>query len=156
VAVALVSRRVDRRPVVIAALLCAAAVLAKQTAFWAVLAISVWLLGQNRRRIVGFLGAFVISVGAALAIIQVGTGGRFADNVLGLSTSALLSPQAAVTQAPTRFLSFLQHDAAATWVLVPLALAGWLFAAARRRLGLYHLSLAFATAITVLIMADVA
>ena len=114
-----------------------------------------WLVGRDRRRLVEFLGAFAISLGATLAIVQVSTEGRFADNVLGLSTSALLSPQAALTQAPTKLFSFLQYDAAATWILVPFAVAAWLLAAAHRRLSLYHVSLAFATAITVVIMADV-
>jgi hypothetical protein len=154
-AVLVVARWESRRAAAGAGLLCTAALLSKISAVWAPLAIVAWLVLRDRRRLPGFLAAFVPSTAGALVLTELLTDGRFSDNVFGLATSALESPGSTVSLLTTKPLTLIDSDAAAISIVLPLALTDLVLAARARRIGLEHLAFAASVLVTLALMADV-
>ena len=149
-AVVLVAERPGRRGLVLAGLLCAAALLAKATAVWAPLAVAVWLLRRRAQ-----LGTFLLSYATAATLllggVELATDGRLSDNVLGLA-GAGSDGAAGLLTAPYRVLRVLVDDAPS--LLLLLLLAAWALWRARRSWSLYDLSLLAAAAVLVVVFSD--
>ena len=153
-AVALVAGTSSRWPTVGAAALSALAVLSKSSAVWAPLAIALWLLATDRRRLGWFLGTFGGLVGMLLAVFGTVTEGRFFENVLGLSTAGLQGP-GSLLRGPYVLFHLLVEQAVTAWALAPVVLAGLWLARADRRISLYQLSLLCCLGVLVVVLGDV-
>jgi hypothetical protein len=147
--------RSSRRATAGAGLLCALALLSKSNAVWAPLAIALWLGAGERRRLPLFLGCFATILGAGLALFELLSSGRMSDNILGFSSAGLGGPGSVVLDGSHKFVSYAERYADAVWLLVPLALAGLVWALARRRLTIYHLSFLIALPLVAAELADV-
>jgi hypothetical protein len=153
-ALAAVSFAAGRKSSAAAGGLCAAAFLSKLTALWAPVAILVWLGATDRRRLPPFLAAFVaLSAGGAI-VLDVASDGRMLDNITALAFSHRLGVHQLLVDAPRYFTTLMAERAAPAWLLAPVALAGTILAAARGRLTVYHVSLAVAVPLTILILTD--
>lgn len=137
-----------------AGILCTAAVLSKISALWAPAAIIVWLALRDRRRFPSFLASFALVTAAALGLLELGTEGRFSENVFGLATSALEDPFAAVTTVFTKPLTLIDADAAAISIVLPLAFTDLVLAARTRTLVIEHYAFLGALLVTLVLMAD--
>jgi hypothetical protein len=76
------------------------------------------------------------------------------DNILGLSSAGLGGPLSAVDDGSHKFASYGERYANAVWLLVPLALAGLVVAAVRRRPSIFHLAFLIALPLVVAELAD--
>ena len=140
-------------PTVAAAALAAIALLSKTSAVWAPVAIAIWLLGRDRRRLVVFLAAYVGIAGSLVLLFTILTQGRMLENVLGLSTSGITGLRT-VLLTPYRFVHLIVDVAATAWAVVPLvALACWI-SLRRRRPSIYVLSLVCALVVTLVVLID--
>ena len=86
-AVGLVARSVTRRSLVLAGLLCALAISAKLTAVWAPVALVLWLVFRDRRRLPTFLLSFAISLTAILGAFELASRGRMSETLLAVGGS---------------------------------------------------------------------
>jgi hypothetical protein len=153
-AIALVAETSGRGATVGAAALSAMAVLSKSSAVWAPLAIAVWLLAVDRRRLGWFLIAYGALVGVLLALFGAVTDGRFFLNVFGLSTAGVQGP-GSLLRGPYFLLHLLVEQALATWALLPIAAAGLWLAGRERRASLYQLSLVCCLGVLVVVLSDI-
>ena len=138
---------------VLAAALCVLAFFTKGSALWAPLAISIWFLMKDRRRLLIFLPAFVGLSAATTGLFGLATHGRLFSNVVGLSFSGV-SNAAFVLRPLALFPLLLAHATPAT-ALLPLAILGTILAAKTRELTIYHLSLGCALVIIAVVLMDV-
>jgi hypothetical protein len=137
-----------------AAGLASFALVSKLSAVWAPIAIVVWLLTRDRRRLVMFSGAYIASSGALLLLFVAISDGRMLENVFGLSTSGITGLRSLLV-APYRFVHLMVGEATSAWAVVPLAiLAAWV-AVRNRQSSLYLLSLICASGIVVVVLIDV-
>jgi hypothetical protein len=146
----------SRKPTatVAAAALAALAFAAKLSAVWAPLAICVWLVAVDRRRLLGFLAAYAALVGAVLGLFGALSDGRIFENVFGLSAAGVAGA-GSLLRGPTVLIRLLVEEATAAWVLLPVAALGAWMAAARRRPSIYVVSLACCLVFLVVVLADV-
>jgi len=146
----------SRKPTatVAAAALAALAFAAKLSAVWAPLAICVWLVVVDRRRLLVFLAAYAALVGAVLGLFGALSDGRIFENVFGLSTAGVVGA-GSLLRGPTVLIRLLVEEATAAWVLLPVAALGAWMAAARRRPSIYVVSLACCLVVLVVVLADV-
>jgi hypothetical protein len=151
-ALLLVVRSESRSTETMAGILCSAALFSKLSAFWGFAAIGVWLWRRNRRPPVPFLVASFVSSAGFLTLVQLATGGRFMDNMLGLSTSGLAGGGIAsladsaieiIPAAPTFYF------------LLPIAAIETAIAIRRGELSIFHLAFVFAIPIAVAVQFDV-
>jgi hypothetical protein len=152
-AVAAVAR--SRRPAatVAASALAALAFVSKLSAVWAPLAICVWLLVADRRRLAWFLAAYGGMVAALLAFFAALTHNRIFENVFGLSTAGVGA--GSVLRGPNVLMHLLVAEAITTWALLPVAaVAAWL-AIRQRHADIYLVSLACCLAVLVVVLSDV-
>ncbi len=154
-ALIVVARWASPRGAALAGALCAAAVLWKLTAVWAPLAIVACLATREPRRVRSFLLAFVPLTLASLVVLELLTHGRFSDNLLGLSTSALAEPTGLVSAVTTKPLTLLESDAATIWLVLPLALVDLALAWRGKRLGIEHFAFVCAALVTLALMTDI-
>jgi len=155
-AVVAVSLAAGRKSSAAAGGLCAAALLSKLSAIWALVAIVVWLSATDRRRLLPFLAAFVALSASGAILLDVASDGRMLENITALAhaSSDRLSVHELLVDAPRYFTTLMVEKAAAAWLLVPFAVAGTLLAAARARLTVYHVSFAVAVPLSILILTD--
>jgi hypothetical protein len=154
-AVLVVARWGSRRAAAVAGVLCAAALLAKISAIWALAAILVWLLLRDRGRLPSFAAAFAAPAAAALVLVELLSDGRFSDNVLGLAGSAIEGPGSTLSLLTTKPLTLLDSDAAAISIVLPLALTDLVLTIRARKIGLEHLAFAASAVVTLALMADI-
>lgn len=145
----------QRRPAatVGAAALASLAFLAKLTSVWAPIAIVIWLLIHNRRRMIQFVSAFAAFSGVLLALFAVASGGRLFENVFGLSRAGItgIGP---LIRSPYRFFHEAIPQALAGWILVPFVVAAVWWAVRERKPSIWILSLASYLALLVVMLAD--
>jgi hypothetical protein len=153
-AVALVAGTGGPASTVGAAALSALAVLSKSSAVWAPLAIAVWLLAVDRRRLLWFLAAYGVLVGVLLAFFGAVTDGRFFVNVFGLSTAGVQGSRS-LLRGPYFLVHLLVQQALAAWALLPIAVVGFWLARAERRVSLYQLSLVCCLGVLVVVLGDI-
>ena len=144
----------SRRSTLGAAALAALAISAKLHALWAPAAIVVWLWRSDRRRLRHFAIAYVGMTAVLLGTLAVVTGGRFVDNVFGLSASGVTGIPALVT-SPYRLLHLIVGEALGVWLLLPIALALVGMAFRRRSAGPWQLSLVAALVILLVVLSDI-
>jgi len=152
-AVALIRYR--RRPVatVASAGLAALAFVAKLTAVWAPIAVVVWLLVEDRKRLIRFIAAYVGFVCGLLAVFALASQGRLFENVFGLA-GAGLGGAGSLLRSPYRFFHEAIPQAMAAWALVPLVVAAVWWSVRRRRLSIWCLGLASYTVVLMVMLAD--
>jgi hypothetical protein len=153
-AVAAVDRSTRTAPTVVAAALAALALFCKLHAVWAPMAICLWLLVADRRRLAWFVGAYGLLVGALAALFAAASDGRIFENVVGLSTAGVQGVSS-VLRAPYFLLQLLVEQATGAWVLLPAAaVAGWL-AVRDRRATIWLLGLVCALGVLLVVLIDV-
>lgn len=153
-AIEMVVRYSRRGTDVAAAGLAALALISKTSALWGPLAIAVWLLVRDRRRLLRFSISYAGFVGLAFLVLAAITDGRMLENVFGLSASGIGGLRSFIV-APYRTLDLLVSDAGAAWALLPVSgLAAWL-AMRERRLPIYLVSLGFASVLLIAVVADI-
>lgn len=152
-AVGLILHRRGPAATVGGAALSALAFVAKVTALWAPIAIGVWLLVENRRRLVQFVVAYVGFTGALLGIFALASHGRLFENVFGLSGSGLggVGP---LLRSPYRFFHETIPQAMAAWALVPFVVAGVWLMVHRRKVSIWALGLAGYVVVLMVMLAD--
>jgi hypothetical protein len=152
-AVAMVANSSSSTATLGAAAFASLALVSKLSAVWAPIAIVVWLLTRDRRRLVSFSGAYVAFSGALLLLFVGISDGRLLENVFGLSTSGITGLRSFVV-APYRFVHLLLGDATTAWAVAPLAvLAAWM-AVRERQISVYLVSLICASGVVVAVLAD--
>ena len=140
-------------PTVAAAALAAIALLSKTSAVWAPVAIAIWLVGRDRRRLAVFLVAYAGIAGSLVVLFTILTQGRMLENVIGLSTSGITGLRT-VLLTPYRFVHLIVDVSATAWAVVPLvALAVWI-SLRRRSASIYVLSLVCALVVTLVVLID--
>jgi hypothetical protein len=152
-AVAVVAR--GRGPVasVGAATLAALALFCKLNAVWAPLAIGVWLLATDRRRLAWFAAAYGAVAGALLLLFIAASDGRILENVFGLSTAGVGVGSA--LRAPYFLVRLLVEQATGAWALMPaVAVSAWL-AVRQRRATIWLVSLVCCLAVLLVVLTDV-
>jgi hypothetical protein len=152
-AVALVAGTSSRGCTVGAAALSALALLSKSSAVWAPLAIAVWLLVVDRRRLRWFVVAYGVLVGVLLAFFGAVTDGRFFENVFGLSTAGVQGPRS-LLRGPYVLFFLLVQQAFTAYALAPVALVGSWLARVDRRVSLYQVSLVCCLGVLVVVLGD--
>lgn len=153
-AVSFVSRTARPAGTVAAAALAALAFICKTSAVWAPLAIVVWLLLRDRRRLAWFAVAYGIFASCLLLLFAGVTDGRILENVFGLAATGVTGIRSVVL-SPYRLAHLMVEDATTAWALLPMAgLAGW-FAVRERYGSIYLLSLLFALAVLLVMLTDV-
>jgi hypothetical protein len=118
------------------------------------LAIVIWLVNRDRRRLAAFTAAHVVFVGTLFLLFMAITDGRVVENVFGLSTSGVTGLRS-VLVAPYRFFHLMVDVAITGWAVVPLvALAGGV--ALKHRAGsIFIMSLVCALAVVLVVLTDV-
>jgi hypothetical protein len=152
-AVWIVASTAGRKATVAAAALAALALMTKLSAIWAPIAVFIWLVRRDRKRLATFSVAYVVLT-VTLTLLFTGlTQGRMLENVLGLSASGITWHS--VLLAPYRFFHLMVEVATTAWAVVPLvALAAWI-AVRERRGSIYLVSLFVAFAVLLVVLTDV-
>jgi hypothetical protein len=154
VAAIMVVSRSTRMPAVLgSSALVALAMMSKLSAVWAPIAILVWLLARDRRRVPWFLGSLVLLLTASVGVFQWISGGRMVQNLAAVSLSGI-EGLGALAGAPFRLVSLLQDGGPVLVVLFPLAILGTMLAASRNELTIFHFALGAALAVLLPMVAD--
>jgi len=139
----------------VAAILCALALFTKFSAVWATVAIVIFFALYDRRLLIRFSGTFVVAAGALLVIFELGTRGRFGDNVFGLWGAGFGGLRLLITDTPHKLFGELREAAPELVLLVPFVLMSFLVALLRRRPSVYHLCLVAGLLVLVVVLSDV-
>jgi hypothetical protein len=152
-AVGLVARSVTRRSLVWAGLLCALAISAKLTAVWAPVALVLWLVVRDRRRLPAFLLSFAISSTAILGAFELASRGRMSETLLAVGGSGNAEASSPLAGLP-RLFDFVVTTAGPVWLVFPFIVVGFVRALTERKLTLYQLCLLVALPLLALVLAD--
>jgi hypothetical protein len=152
-AIALVTR-MSRRAVLLAAVLCALAAMAKFTAVWAPIAIGLWLAFRARRRLALFAAAYAGSVVVMLALLEVASDGRLSENLAEVFVPGGSASEGSFSAGVATFLELVVARAGATWLLLPIAVLALLRAVARRSWTLVEIAFAAALVIVVVVLGN--
>jgi hypothetical protein len=153
-AVAMVANSSSSTATLGAAAFASLAFISKLSAVWAPIAIVVWLLTRDRRRLVLFSGAYVVFSTACLLLFVGISDGRLIENVFGLSTSGIAGLRMFLV-APYRFVHLLIGDATTAWAVAPLAVLAVWMAVRERQISLYLVSLICASVVVVAVLTDI-
>jgi hypothetical protein len=152
-AVAVVARTRGPTATIAAAALAATALFCKLSAVWAPLAIALWLLATDRRRLGWFAAAYGALAMAFLVLFIAASDGRILENVFGLSTAGIQGI-GSVLRAPYVLVRLLVEQATGAWVLLPaVAVAGWL-AFRERRPTIWLVSLLCCVGVLLVVLTD--
>jgi hypothetical protein len=151
-AVALMQR--SQRPVATigSAGLCALAILTKLTAVWAPLAIGVWLLLRDRRRLRLFAPPLLLLLAAEVVLCQALSDGRMLTNLREVAFAGVGGASGFV-QSPMRVLSLVADGAPIVLILVPFAFVGVVMRG-RQGISIWLISLLCALVVLLVVMAD--
>ena len=152
-AVALVAFVPRRTATLLAGLLCAVAIFTKVSALWAPIAIVLWLVTHDRRRLALFGVALMGGGVALLGVFSAASEGRMLTNLLGLGGAGL--SLIGVLKAPLKATELLAQYAEATFVLIPVLLLGGLLVGRGARPTILQVALVAATGVLLVAMADV-
>jgi hypothetical protein len=152
-AVAVIGGSKGRRSELVAAGLCTLAIASKLSAVWAPMAILLWLLIRDRRRLLPFLGTLILMLLATFALLQLVTDGRLLANLAEL-TFAGVGSISDVLRSPLRLLELVVDGAPVLLVLAPFALAGEPLIAGRSGLSIFYVALLMAILSLLVILSD--
>ncbi len=153
-AVWIVASTARKEATVGAAALAALAFISKLSAVWAPLAIVIWLVTRDRKRLALFSVAYVVLAAGLLLLFTGITDGRMLENVFGLSASGVTGLRS-VLLSPYRLVHLMVDVATTAWAVVPLvALAAWI-ALKERRSSIYLVSLFCALAVLLVVLTDI-
>lgn len=132
--------------------LCALAVIMKLTALWAPLAIGVWLVFRDRRRLSLFAPLLLVLIAAEGGLLEILSSGRMLTDLREV-TFAGVGGASGFVQSPMRVLSLVADGAPLVLILVPFAFVG-LVARGRQAVSIWLVSLFCALASLLVVMAD--
>ncbi len=141
------------RRVVIASVLCAIAVFFKLTAGFAVIAIGLVLLVQDRRQLAYFCVTWFGLVFALGSFFHIVTDGGMTENLFGVATSDLGGARS-IFGAPGTINYLLHASSALTGIGVPIVLVAILRSLGRQRITLLQLAWLASLAILVVLFTD--
>lgn len=153
-AVAAVIRSTSRRALVLAGVLCTLAVMSKFTAIWALLAIALWLLAKERRKLVPFLGFFVVSTAAMLTFFEIASRGRLSENFAEVFTTGGSASEGSIAAGVSTYFDLVTDHAGAVWLLAPFAVLAVLQGVARRSFTLVQVALLCAVPVVVVVLGN--
>ena len=139
-AVALVWRSASTRSVALAGALSALAIFAKLSAVWALVAIALWLVLNERRRLAAFLLSFAASGLVLAAVFELASGGRMSDSILTSLAAGRGESGYSLQEALSTLVGLVEVRAGAAWLLLPFALFAVGTAVARRKPTLFQLA----------------
>jgi hypothetical protein len=151
-AVGLILHARSRVSTVGAAACCTLAVVSKLTAVWAPIAIVVWLVARDRRRLPLFAAALIAGLAAAFGLLELLSDGRMISNLRPLAFAGSAGG-AGLLRAPMRVLSLVADGAPLVLILFPLAF-GALLTHGRRAFSIWLASLIAALVVLVVVMSD--
>jgi hypothetical protein len=152
-AVAVLASSKQRPATLAAAALCTLAISSKLSAVWAPLAISIWLLARDRRRLLLFLAALVLILLGMFAIFQLVTDGRLLANLTELSFAGV-EGVSDVLRSPLRLLDLVIDAAPVLLVLAPFALFAEPIIGGRSEVSIYYLALLAAILTLLVVLSD--
>jgi hypothetical protein len=152
-AVALVAFSSRRALIVLAAALCAVAIFCKLSALWAPIAIAVWLLARERRKLLLFAMVFAAGTVALLVTFDIASDGRILTNLLELGGAGL--SLVGGLKSPLKAIELLLQYAQSSFALLPFVLLGLVFATRHSRPTIFQIGLVAATGIALVVLADV-
>jgi uncharacterized membrane protein YqjE len=150
-AIALVEDDSSRRNVLVSSLLVVLAVFCKITALWGLGAIVIWLLFQNRRRLVLFLGATVALLTVGWVILYAASSGRVDDSFFSILFSGTSLP---LYSTFDRILGGIDGYAQPLLILVVPLVFGFVFARRPRWLSIFLIALCIHAATLVVMFLD--
>jgi hypothetical protein len=153
-AVALVARSTRPGTLAAAAGLCTLAVLTKFSALWAAAAIFLWVLRSKPGRALTFAAGYVGLTAASVWVLDLISGGQMLINLREFAFSGVSSATALWTEAPRKLYEIVRQRAVVELFVAPLALAAIVRETIDRRPSIGVLSLAFATPLLMMILAD--
>ena len=153
-AVITIARRHNHRAVALAGGLCGLAFLAKLSAIWAPVAISIWLFKGARRTLPTYFVSYAATAGFGILAVYLASDGRVFDNRSLLSSGGARGFHALAIGVPRLFVTLLSENGQSTWLLIPLAAAGLMIGAAQRRLSLYQIATLVAVLVTLVLLTD--
>ncbi len=141
------------RRVIAAAALCALAVFFKVTAGFAVIAIGLVLLAQDRRQLAYFCATWFAIVVVGGFLFDVATDGRMTENLFGVTTSNI-GGVSMLLRSPGK-LSYLMNDTAlSAFIGVPIVLLGIVRSLNLRRITIFQLAWLASFAIILILLTD--
>ena len=146
-------RTISPRKITLAGLFCTLGILAKLTAVWAPMAITLYLLIRDRRACFLFVGICLGSLALSLGLLHVVSGGRMLENFVAVSTAGV-GGIGAFLKSPFRLLLTMSKGGTLFQFLVPFVLIECGLAIRQRRCTLWHYSFACCVPVLLLIYAD--
>lgn len=153
-AIAVVLRRQSTAAVSAAGVLAALGIVSKISAVWAPVAIALWLAFYYRARLTAFAAAFGVSLGCAVAVLELASSSRFLSNVTAYTFAGGRGPLAPVTEGVQAVMTNFAASGDAVWLLFPLAAAGTLLRLRAREVTLLQLALVADLAILCVVMSS--
>jgi hypothetical protein len=152
-ALALVAASTSRRTIVAAGFLCSVALFCKVSAIWGPATVAVYLARRSSRGALTFAAAFVGLALCELAVFQLVSSGRFADNVLQLTATA--SDRRGSLDDILDRIRLIFREGLGPLVVLPLfATLGVALAVRRRDLSIYHLAFVMSVVVTSVVLVD--
>src|SRR5262245_8330542 len=140
--------------IVMSAVFSALAFMTKFSALWAPMAVVTWLTMRKRNGVWLFASTYVALVAMLIGIVGVASGGRFFENVFGLSVAGVDGVRVAL-HAPTHLINIMFGNTPALWALVPVAVLGLAINLGRGETSIYDVSLICHIPLLLLIFADI-
>lgn len=143
-----------RTRIVMSAVLSALAFMTKFSALWAPMAVVTWLTMRKRNGVWLFASTYVALVAMLIAVVGAASGGRFFENVFGLSVAGVDGIRVAL-HAPTHLINIMFGNTPALWALVPVGVLGLAINLGRGETSIYDISLICHIPLLLLIFADI-
>ena len=147
-------RSLSGKIVVAAASLCALGFLARFSAVWAPLAILIVLSVTSRRLAVLFAAATGTLIGLGVVLTDVGSSGRFSENLPRFAFTGSGIDVGSLLDAPAKLVALSQARAPGMVLLAPLAILVLIRGLGLRRFSLFEVAFVLALGVTVGAMVD--
>ena len=145
----------NRRQLVMAGALAGLGLVSKLTGVWGGLAVITWLVMNRQWRAVALFSA--VSIGTAslvLGTVQLMSNGGLSEHLLAFSLAGVQG-SGSLLRGPNQVLYNLLGHAWGTVVLFPIAALGVLLPGRARHISIFHIALAYALLLLIVIYADV-
>jgi hypothetical protein len=153
--VAVVANRRGRRALLLAAALCALGLMAKISALWAPVAIATWLLLNDRRQALRFVGAFFTFAAILFGAFELVSDGRLSENLLAFAFNQPADPGATPFSGVSTLLHLGFIDRDTLWLLFPIALGAAALSTWRRQPTILQLALVAELLVLAIVLRDV-
>jgi Glycosyltransferase family 87 len=155
VSLALVEEDESNRRWLASGALAGLAFCAKLTGVWAAISVLLWLLVRKRwANLWWFVASAAVVTAVALGAVEIASHGKFHENMLKLIFAGV-GGASSLARAPSRLYYNLEEFAVGAWMLVPLAVLGVFFKRTWRRPEVWHIALAVALVLLLVVYADI-